>query len=406
MYLGLGQVQADRLLGVPVRWIVARRSLLTSPGDPQYTPASGIVTGPSPQLVAKAKAVWGTSNVDALLAVASSMTEEEYNDLVTIDNFFGTTLPKLPGGDYSGQFFPTQYVGKPLEYLKYCIGLTAGVRPDPWKAHPLYCIKHFPGLNLPNWKYYYPPAVSRVVESIVNRLPYVPVSDNVFWKFDESRPWGQLKLPVQNAVIATYALDNYPWPSPAGYFKRFWVQSQLPKLRDFVNFDRPLLIDDVKTFVTMSMLEHFDSIAAMVEDFLEDKAKNAKRRALIKQVAGAVLGGMMAFALPIALATGFAAAMEVVNTADKVSAAKSMQNAALQFESSDMAFSQEINRVARELEESAARDASKSHLQKESEQTKAQMAASVASQQLQADNAMKLLPVGIAAAVLLLLSGG
>lgn len=174
------------------------------------------------------------------------------------------------------------------------------------------------------------------------------------WGLDWTQTWGELKQETKNFATFEAAFAKYPFPSPPGWFPAYWilfVGSEIPK---FVKEDRLLTDADVRKWITLTILQNYNKIGAAINKEMKERAKDAKRSAIIKAVVLSVASIVMAIAAPAMMALAFSAIQTAKGIREQKQAASDLQKAAKQFAATDSKFSAEIDRIAAEMDAEAA----------------------------------------------------
>lgn len=201
---------------------------------------------------------------------------------------------------------------------------------------------------------------------VLTNLPYSTNNPREMWYFENQDPrraifWG-IKgtesvglINFENIQKMVRVVSAYPWPNPGPLFSLEWTKKILDRLRKIAHEPTDVSEEDIRTWVTLTLMEKFDAIVRDVNDYMEDQAKADKRRALIRAIAMIALSAAMVVTLPVALSATFGVALTAVKTVDRVKAARALAEASKEFEKTDFEFSQELERVAMLLDEDAAR---------------------------------------------------
>jgi hypothetical protein len=189
-----------------------------------------------------------------------------------------------------------------------------------------------------------------------------PIDYAGWFGIDPNQTWGQVKQQVYNAVAFMGVAAGYPFPPPIDMDKAapFWILS-IGDIREIVKTPEPIDPDAVRCWITLQVLANYAAWVEQIEANQKKKAKKARRKAIMTMVALAVASIAAAFLLPAIIALTVSAiktAVTVYVDAEKrKKAAHDMANAAKMFEADAPAFSQEVDKTAKLLDEQAAKQA-------------------------------------------------
>jgi hypothetical protein len=182
-----------------------------------------------------------------------------------------------------------------------------------------------------------------------------PPSGGPMWNI----PWGgqywkDVRQQALNSVFIEKVMAVYPWPSPATYTPRFYTQVALRDLQELSKTPTQLTEEAVRDFITITLLDKFDTVITLLKNFLKEKEENAKKKKIIKTIAMVGFSVFVGALAPLALSSIVSVARTTMTVVQKKQAVKGMIKAAKQFEKTDKLFSLEIDRVAKKIEAQAA----------------------------------------------------
>lgn len=364
-HVTLGQGTTDssnRLLQVPLSYLIDRRRLIKPP--PQGTPI-GVKQTRFMDLS------WPVDIVALLESVDKSPTSQEIKDLSLIDSFFDQswdnpiTYPNTIDDSSTARTLSFESCARNINaYGDGHSGLTACQNTFPEVGNMFFFPP--PSDELPDQGIFTRAAAEVAMErgllTAENLQRYQragEVADRaisfIFWGIDKNLPWIQAKRQIQNSLEAERALNDYPFPGPAGDVARAWMNIVADQFRAVVLQAPSIDREEIRTWTTLSILSNWSEIGERVEDVLEDRADRAKRRAIVKTIAITALGlALAALALPVAIKSGIGFLMKGFTALEKAQAAKGLAEASAAFAESDAAFASEIARVQKKFEDSAA----------------------------------------------------
>jgi len=159
---------------------------------------------------------------------------------------------------------------------------------------------------------------------------------------------------VENALFILKALDGYPFPSPLSATPIFWYMLARGELIKLVNGPKLLDRDEMRVWITMNILSHYEEAAAQTvhhyEDVADDARDSARRNAIIRVAVGIV----MSVVFPAAIVSAVSAIQTVQSMQQQREAVKDMENAAAAFDATDAAFAKEIRFATEYYEEKLA----------------------------------------------------
>lgn len=179
-----------------------------------------------------------------------------------------------------------------------------------------------------------------------------------YWGIDTKKRWKDVKPILERALVAEKALYKYPWPSPgislADLYNRFWGK----ELKEFVLQGPPKTYNDVRAFLALWILKHYNEAIAYLNHLAKKKAKKKKRRAITRAIISVAFGVVMMIAAPMALAMTVSAVQSAVKTYTAIKKQKKMasdlKKSAKQFARTDKAFAAELDRVSEWMDAEAA----------------------------------------------------
>jgi hypothetical protein len=185
----------------------------------------------------------------------------------------------------------------------------------------------------------------------------VMIAQHVFyWGIRAKDKWGDVRGLANNALAIEQALFEYPWPAPANLTSRFFMKFARGDLREYARAEALLSPKEIRSWLTLSFTKHYASIMKAVEEYLEEREEKDKRNNLVKTVASTAVIGLMTAGAGIAAKVAAGTLTAGATTMEKVKAAKGMAKTAEQHKKSDQAFSEEVDRVADEIDQQAAEE--------------------------------------------------
>jgi hypothetical protein len=217
-----------------------------------------------------------------------------------------------------------------------------------------------PGASLPmgfNNEFY-----SKVLASRGTRVPDGDTPWSVFWGVDEDLPWGDVRQKVLNYLVIQDVLLNYEFPMESADFVYWWaMRGGFDPLISIMNLGTPPDSDSVQAILTMKVIELLPVVTEDIQRFYERKAKKAKRSAIIKQVATAVAGVLLAVVgIPAVLmyaVKGAQLASGVIDQSNAAEAAGDMIRLSELLKEDNAGFSLELQKTATWLHAEAAEKA-------------------------------------------------
>lgn len=181
---------------------------------------------------------------------------------------------------------------------------------------------------------------------------FVPGEDYPYWHIEKKRlaKWRDVRNYFQNIPLAREVLNKYPFPTPSNHILGFWIGKFADSFRKFLNSETLRPESDIRTAVTLSLMEDMGKIASAIESYQKEQAKKAKRNKLIEGLMMVTIGAILGPAIGAVAASGWGTAMKLVDITKAKAAAASLDKAARQYAETDLAFSQELERVALEID--------------------------------------------------------
>lgn len=160
---------------------------------------------------------------------------------------------------------------------------------------------------------------------------------------------------IENRLNTIEAMNRYPWPGPAADFRRLWITdvSNTEPVLQFLNSPTVFSPEKARTVITISLISNYERIAAKIQAESEEEAERKKRQMTVMKIALAVWAAPFALAAAPLMAAAVKSVMVGINFSQQRQAGKSLVDAAKEFQASDAAFANELDRVGRELEAGA-----------------------------------------------------
>jgi hypothetical protein len=174
---------------------------------------------------------------------------------------------------------------------------------------------------------------------------------------DTAKTWGEVKQAVKNGQIMLQVKASYPFPPPIDTAPNaLWNRlTDLPKL---ANVGAQIDPEAFSAYLTLKTLELYNEVTDAIIAEAKAAAKRAKRKALIKVIALSVASIVLAFVLPAVIAAAVTAikiAVEAYTDAkERRKAAKAMAEAAKLFAEDAPAFAAQVQKTADMLDSEAA----------------------------------------------------
>lgn len=380
----LGQeIPVNRLLGVRTNIILSRGQLIL-PAEMQKSLALAAskkmqfaweLTGPVDIQD------WTPEERAALEEVAASPTQEELDELAKIDSFFDGLWCKGPvctkGTPYQGNSTALQVMcGRDWRtaetFLKYYAnnsGYYTGT--PPWQgAEYNVFLEKLKTLN--SNPFYCAPWVATIIPSWVPSSSTYGQLQGIAREFDLdlSKPWGEIKLPLDNAITFMNVMKDYPFPIPINMMPQFWFRKVTKEVQNLIHQPVRIPAELVDFWATMSILINYDAVS---KEIVEELKRRAEKQMIIDILTNLIIGVTVSVAI-----AGVAAAIapllpagipttevlnsvktaidQIVSIEEKKQAARDMEKAAKQFEATDAAFAKKVDSAAKFLERAAAEE--------------------------------------------------
>ena len=356
--LGAAPANSNRLLDIETQWLIRRRDF--AKGLAPYlsyseTEFQNLIDGKAVR-----GRVWSNDLYGLLFKTGSSKSEvlnmwrmakfglsnSEYSDLTLIDWFFQAPLRNIPLG-YSTQEYLFPDKG---DIVPFCIKTrdTSSRQKGQILSE---CQKKIPGFDS---AFFYPDSLGSI-----QKHPHIFYYQHqrdpalLYWNLDIGKKWGNLKQQVLNANLFEEIVAKYPFPSPPAYVREFWMRLAVSDIRNLVLQNVPVSEEDIRDFITTSVVQRYNVIINEVRREFNRQEDAAKRKALIKGIAGLAISVVLAFTAPAVVGMIYSTSKTALDLDKKRRAASEMVNAAKQFAATDKAFSEEILRVSRKLDAQA-----------------------------------------------------
>lgn len=346
----------NRLLGIPSRLITHRRNVMIK--NPVSRPLVGLSqSGTAIRTFDEAKTqgegyflnTYGPEPIRSLVAVTNNPSPQELEDAKAVDIFFHP----LDTGGYSSipSFFKATLL-EPREMM-LLVHTTAEKLYGDATANPFLLLD-------PEVASAFSLRAGFYAFNAYKFFTYFKTPEG--WGINVDKPWGEYRDYVYNIIRLQDVMEAYPWPNPVEYTPGYWfweVQNVTKEIQPFLQAGGKRLSDeDIRTFITLSLVQNYDNIMIRIAKRMERDAKNDARRELIKKIALGVttliIGGAVAIAGGALVGAVFSSLFKGMDAVQKIEAAKSLATVAEQFALSDAAFSAEIMRVANMINAQAA----------------------------------------------------
>lgn len=182
---------------------------------------------------------------------------------------------------------------------------------------------------------------------------------------------GTTKTPQQNEQIEKNSkiiwttLSQYPFPSPflPGEAVSFFLSKVKADLVDLASANYDLHEEDVRTWITLQMLAHYNEWVGMIQAAQDRLNQRRKHNAIVQGIVVAVGSLIMSFAAPAAFVLIFAAIRTGTQTYQELKNSKeaiaAMKQAYTAFAESDPAFAEEVKKAQALMEKWQAEDDAK-----------------------------------------------
>lgn len=303
-----------------------------------------------------------TNDEQAVLTViAMDPTSEELEDLALIDGFFSNSLTvdvckglKDPrsiqhfggfGGGRGQTYTPTQAesIVTWMTYVPQPVGRWGGQKQAPnISADEIDSVKN-----------------SSFFCETPKGHPALPWGTPADWfGIDPNQAWGNIKPQVKNAMIIMDQISTFPFPPPIDQYVGQWWATAAPDLKNLAHIGSPVDPGAVRMWITLSVAANYSAMVDRIQAELKRKAKKAKRKALMKAIGLVLLSIIAIVALPATIALAVSAIQTVITTYQDIEkrkkAAKDMMEAAKMFEKDAPAYSAELEKTAKVLDEATA----------------------------------------------------
>lgn len=381
----------NRLLTVPLKWIIYRRWLLILEPSIQ-----GVATSPSPVGKAGIFAMgwptslpnnwpqpwpganitpwsqissltgWPEDVIQTFYEISQQAISDEPKDLETIDQYFSQptdyvgsepsmipdpTLERIcdagvfypysnryrqetpgPNVDTSGNGLPQSDQTMPVPGGFWCSGKSTGHTTLPAIIRVSEMTAGF-----------IPP--SRTTPRLPN-VPWPAFSENAdFWGVDLDGPWGNVKPWIGNLGTANDVLAKYPFPQPFADRLPYVTRYALPGLRTLVQTPVELAPEDIEVWLTFAILGNWQSMVNDLNRDLKAEARSEREQALITTIAAVVVGVVtLGAGLPAIIGAIAGSAVSTLNKINEVQLQKDLSKVQDAFQSTDPGFAGEIGK--------------------------------------------------------------
>lgn len=322
------------------------------------------------------------SSIPAFFDVSQDSTSQELDDADQIDAYFGPSVDIMQGVPVPSRELESQLIGSSYHYQ------------DPWITQPCLDGYFYPGAKYGMFQEFSssrtspkgpgsglgekvdmagrfwcsPWAKGNVSEAIPDAVRYawppggVPGTSNApggsarayFWGLTLNEPWGDVKPWMKNAELAEYVLARYPFPQPfnSDGYQRFWSYFALPGLQALVKTGVNLAEEDIRVWITFSIIAHFNEMADALNSYFESQAHSMKQSQTALIIGAAVVAVFAAIILvgaPViaSLVAGVAnSAATAMNKIDQHKFQVEMADIQDAFKESDPAFSDQVGEAA------------------------------------------------------------
>lgn len=274
-----------------------------------------------------------------ILQIDQNPTADELSDVDFIDTFFSGYFesPKGPKHDHS-----TTTVGL-CEYLSHL------------SSHNEYDRPYLPGGQ-------YADQTTKVLHDkfycTSNAAPYTRPNYLQYYPVDPNGVWGTIRQQALNANAIRAAVAAYPFPPPIDAFPSYFLLHAQPDIAKLIAIPDSLDPDMLNYWITLSIMANYNAIVGDIESYEKKKAKEEKRRAMIKMISEAVAVIIVAIIAPAAIAAVVSAAKTAVDlyteSQQRQKAAKDLADSAKLFEKDAPAFSAQLNKTAQFVDEVTA----------------------------------------------------
>jgi hypothetical protein len=373
----LAQAVSNRLLDLPVGRILGRRSVATisafkvgparlsiPPNWPYLTEAElntpMNVGWPTASDQVALAMEWPASVVYALMTASISPTHEEVDDADVIDEFFGGQSTRFVSSMARGEP-PDPWLFEVCATGALSIRCQQGSRDCRQVKGGFFARAVEFDLN----EFWCPPwAKSGNYESpelpliMIYEMPAFGAWESVrgaFWGLTGGELWKDVRPWLPNAMAAEEVLKDYPFPQPFNEYVMYWTRFGLAGLRGLVKVPVELLREDIRAWITFSILANYETMVNTLNSDLKDKAKRKKRKMQLVTYAVAAFGVvLLAAGLPAIIGAVMSAASSSLQKIDMAKFNREMGEIADAFGETDPAFSSEITSAAGYVENLSA----------------------------------------------------
>jgi len=194
----------------------------------------------------------------------------------------------------------------------------------------------------------------------------IPVNPPPEWWGASTTKTAQQNDQIQkNSVTIWTTLSEYPYPSPflPGEGVSFFLGHLKSDLVDLASANYDLQEEDVKTWITIEMLSHYNDWVAEIQAAQKRLNERRKHAAIERAIVATVGSLVMVFAAPAAFVALFAAIRTGLQTYQDLKNSKeaiaAMKEAYTAFADSDPAFAEEVKKVQALMEKWQAEDDAK-----------------------------------------------
>lgn len=317
-----------------------------------------------------------------LFEISKGPSDEELEDLTTIDNLFSQSLYDTTtttnevcyyiknGLPWQGGFGKG---GPPAKPITGEVALINYFKPVPPAVTPrFYKAPTPPPTPFLDDKFWCPDPKSMGPTIFDSHMPGWSkwTSFAAMFGIDTNKTWGEVKQATKNGLIMLKVKSSYPLPPPLDMAPEYvFSLAAGPHLVELANIGAQVDPEAFRAWYTMAVLENYDAAADHIIAEQKKKAKKAKRKAIIKSIGIAIAGVVLSFIVPAIIAAAIVAiktAVEMYIAAkERQKAAKAMAEAARMFEADAPAFAAEVQKTADMMDSAAAHEASNEPLTQE-----------------------------------------
>jgi hypothetical protein len=370
----LGDAPASRLLTIPLKDILERAWILSVKPTAFFTPPRNEITLPA------------TSKA-ALAEVEKNPTPTELGELGFLDAFFATSNPNLNVAPYYSDLQRIFCTSRTTIEGRIVVSDTVEQRTvlNP-KTNPFFC---------PTRPKVYTNTPCLMVYSSSKGWPEGGYPG--YFNLNPNGTWGSL-LPaivnIQTLFRVTgpndYTPGFYKWPEPVKLTPGYWWSLNQKDLTALVKSPAVLTSDEVRLWITLSLVQQYNTILARAKTNLEQQAKSDKFNLIVFSIGMIAIGALLAVAVGAIVAGGFKLVSGSLTNAQKQDAARSLNEAATQLRTGDPGFAGEVQWAASYMQS----------LAEQQSKNQAAESAAQAAQTKQAENPLTaLVGIGVPAAV-------